>query len=113
MGEVPVEADRHAQPGGHVADQGDHDVGPAQPAAPGDRYGGDQRHERDDHKRPEADQDPGRLRAFRQRLRSAVGSGGLFEQGIRHRGTSWSINYAYVTVTYGTVDSQVRGMANR
>src|SRR5438552_2110501 len=98
MGQVPVEADRDAEPRCHVADGGDGDVGPAEPAAPGDGYGGDERQEGDHHERPEGDEDPGRLFALGQRLGSGLGR---VEQGIRHRDTSRSTNYAYVTVAYG------------
>jgi hypothetical protein len=44
--EVAVEADRDAEPGEGVHDDSDDHVAPTQPAAPGDRHGGDDREHR-------------------------------------------------------------------
>src|SRR6266498_5441940 len=105
VGQVAVEADRDAEPGDRVHHGADGHVAPVQPATPGDRYRDDQRQEGNDHESPERDQDSGRLLAFGERLGAAL-FGRLVEYGTGHDGTSKSITYAYVTVTYGTVVCQ-------
>ena len=82
VGEVAVVADRDAEARRSVEDERRCATSstPGQSPAPRDRYRGHQREERHHHEAPQADQNPERLLAFGQRLRTALRRNGLLVQ---------------------------------
>jgi hypothetical protein len=77
VGEVAVEADRHAQAADHVEDREQRHVDPAEPPAPGERDSGGERQGREEHEHAHQEHAAGRALSVDDGGGSAAGGCGL------------------------------------